>query len=326
VLNIFSPSNHAPFNIALEEYILKNFDEDCFLLYINEPCIIVGRFQNTIAEINYPWVQEHKIPVVRRLTGGGTVFHDLGNLNFSFILNSEDEDARGFAKYTAPVLKALNELGVPALLEGRNDLTIKGLKFSGNAKMVQGGKTIQHGTILFSSHVESLANALKVNPIKFNDKAVKSVRARVTNVIDHLSQPMSLSDFIPLVRNQVHSMYPDSKDYFLSPEDTIAIQALVDSKYACWDWNYGKSPQYNLANAIRGKGGTIELYLDVSNGIITNLRIFGDFFSGRDIRELERAFSGVAHSEECVRNTLIDMDFGSYLGDVALEELVQAMF
>lgn len=325
MLNIFSPSHQAPFNIALEEYILKNFDEDCFLLYINEPCIIVGRFQNTIAEINYPWVQEHMIPVVRRLTGGGTVFHDLGNLNFSFIMNGE-EDVGGFAKYTAPVLHVLNDLGVPARLEGRNDLTINGLKFSGNAKLVQSGKTLQHGTILFSSRVESLAQALKVNPLKFSDKAVKSVRARVTNVVDFLDQSMSLSDFIPLVRNKVHSMYPDSRDYFLSTKDKEAVLALVKSKYDCWDWNYGKSPQYNLANAIRSIGGTIELYLDVSHGIITSLRIFGDFFCGRDIQDLERVFSGIAHDADCIRQSFIDGEYKSFLGEVELEELVRAMF
>lgn len=325
MLSIFSPSHYAPFNIALEEYILKNFSEDCFLLYINEPCLIVGRFQNTIAEINYPWVQEHNIPVVRRLTGGGTVFHDLGNLNFSFIMNSED-DVGGFAKYTAPVISVLNDLGVPARLEGRNDLTIDGLKFSGNAKLVQSGKTLQHGTILFASHVESLANALKVNPLKFSDKAVKSVRARVTNVADHLPNPMKLEEFIPLVRMKIHSLYPDARDYFLSGEDKAAVEQLVKEKYACWDWNYGKSPQYNLANAIRSKSGTIELYLDVSNGIITSLRIFGDFFSPMEMKDLEQAFSGVAHDAECVRQTLLDADYQTYLGDVELDELVSAMF
>src|SRR5690554_2325750 len=248
MLSIFSPSTYAPFNIALEEYILHTFEEDCFLLYINDPCIIVGRFQNTLAEINYQWVQEHEIPVVRRLTGGGTVFHDLGNLNFSFLMNTEEELA-GFAKYTAPILDVLNDLGVPARLEGRNDLTINGLKFSGNAKLVQSGKTLQHGTILFSSHVESLTQALKANPLKFTDKAVKSVRARVTNVADHLPKPMKLADFIPLVRNKIHSLYPDARDYYLSIEDREAVQALVDSKYGTWEWNYGKSPQYNLANS-----------------------------------------------------------------------------
>jgi lipoate-protein ligase A len=325
MLSIFSPSTYAPFNIALEEHILHTYKEDCFLLYINDPCIIVGRFQNTLAEINYQWVQEHEIPVVRRLTGGGTVFHDLGNLNFSFLMNTEEEIA-GFAKYTAPILDVLNDLGVPARLEGRNDLTINGLKFSGNAKLVQHGKTLQHGTILFSSHVESLTHALKANPLKFTDKAVKSVRARVTNVADHLPKPMKLADFIPLVRNKIHSLYPEVRDYFLSIEDREAVQALVDSKYDTWEWNYGKSPQYNLANSLRSPGGTIELYLDVSNGIISSLRVFGDFFSNRDLKEFEASFSGVNHSKECVREALLNVDYRSYLGDVDLNDLTNAMF
>ncbi|MBW6514332.1 MAG: lipoate--protein ligase [Candidatus Syntrophosphaera sp.] len=325
MLFIASPSHFAPFNIASEEYILKNFSEDVFLLYRNAPSIIVGRHQNTLAEINCGYVQEHSIPVVRRLTGGGTVFHDLGNLNFSFIMNRGADEEKGFAKYTAPVLAALRELGVEARLEGRNDLTIKGMKFSGNARAVYRDKVQQHGTILFSSRIADLSAALKANPLKFNDKAVKSVSKRVTNVSDHLSHPIGLEEFILLIQAQVLKLYPDAREYAFSPEDEEAIRKLVESKYDTWEWNFGKSPQYNHVQAIRCAAGTIEFHTDVHQGLITGLRIYGDFFGNRDTAELERVLTGLPHRAETLLAVLKQQPLQEFFGEVIAEELLAGL-
>jgi len=217
-------------------------------------------------------------------------------------------------------------LGISAVLEGRNDLTINGLKFSGNAKTVAFGKTLQHGTILFSSKIGDLSSALKVKPFKFADKAVKSVRARVTNVSEHLPQPLTLQDFVALVRAKVHYLYPEIKDYFLSPADQAAIRELVTDKYETWEWNYGKSPRYNLHYELRSKAGIIEFFLQVNKGIILEARIFGDFFSSRDISELEQGLAGLVHKRKVIADTLQKLDFKSFFGEVELEEILGAMF
>ncbi|HRY84606.1 MAG TPA: lipoate--protein ligase, partial [Candidatus Cloacimonadota bacterium] len=273
MLSIFSASKHAPFNIATEEYLLRHTEHEVFLLYINRPSIIVGVHQNSIAEINLDYVKEHKIPVVRRLTGGGTVFHDLGNLNFCFIMKAAQDSPWNFERYTAPILEVLQELGVNAMLKGRNDLVIDDRKFSGNAKLVEKGKILQHGTILFDSHIGALSAALKVNPLKFNDKAVKSVRSRVTNVSEHLQQELSLQDFTSLVRAKVQSIYPEVRDYSFSDSETAQIQKLADEKYSGWEWNFGASPKYNLSRALRTPAGTLEAYLDVQEGKIESIRV-----------------------------------------------------
>lgn len=325
MLFIVSPNRHAPFNIASEEHILNTYSQDVFLLYINSPSIIVGKHQNTLSEINADYVKEHGIPVVRRLTGGGTVFHDLGNLNFSFIVRDDSQAANTFEKYTRPVLDVLNDLGVDAVLEGRNDLTIQGMKFSGNARACIRGKIIQHGTILFSSRITDLSLALKANPLKFQDKAVKSVRARVTNVSEHLPQPISMEEFIALIHTKVRELYPDASDYTFTSTDMDAINALVDGKYGTWEWNYGSSPAYSQHRAIRARGGTIEAFVDVKHGYLTGIKFYGDYFSALDTEELEAMLVDTKHTEADLLKALQKADLTGYFGDVEATEILSLL-
>lgn len=324
MLCLRSKTNNPVFNIATEEYLLKHKDEDCFYLYINNPSIIIGKHQNSLAEINIDYVNKNKIDVVRRLSGGGAVFHDPGNLNFSFIRTKEKNEPLDFRKYTQPILEVLNQLGVDAKFEGRNDLTIKGKKFSGNAKHVYQNKILQHGTLLFSSKLPDLSQALKINPLKYKDKAVKSVRSRVTNISEHLKAPLSLEAFEDHIINHVRTLYDDTEIYELTDADIQAINKLVDEKYSTWNWNFGSSPQYNFQKGIKTTGGHIEINLEVRKGEILNAKIFGDFFNTKDITELETLLIGMPHDSEKIKTQLQEIDLDSYLANVKLDEFMEA--
>jgi len=326
MLCIKSDTTNPAFNIATEEYLLKHKNEECFYLYINGPSIIVGKHQNTLAEINVEYVKSENIQVVRRLSGGGAVFHDPGNLNFTFIKKGEKDQLVDFRKYTRPILDILLELGVKAKFEGRNDLTIKGKKFSGNAEHVFQNKILHHGTLLFSSKLPDLSQALKVNPLKYKDKAVKSVRSRVTNISEHLPEPISLIDFENKIMNHVQSMYEDSTIYKLTEEDKKAIQKLVDEKYSTWDWNFGYSPEYNFQKGVKTEGGHIEINLDVNKGIIKSAKIFGDFFNTKDVAELEQILIGSPHEYDQIKERLKNVDISLYFAKVTHEEFLQGLF
>ena len=234
---------HDPsMNLALEEYILRHLpaENDYLLFYINEPSIIIGKNQNTLEEINEEYVRENGIHITRRLSGGGAVYHDHGNLNYSFITKDDGESFRNYRKFTEPVIQALRAMGVEAELSGRNDIQVGERKISGNAQFSTRGRMFTHGTLLFQSDLSHVASALKVNPEKFKSKSTKSVRSRVANISEFLQEPMSVEQFRSTLLSSLYQG-ADVQRYELTEADWQGVRALSEERYRSWDWNYGRS-------------------------------------------------------------------------------------
>lgn len=326
MLCIYHESTDPYFNIATDEYILKHLEEDCFMLWRNDNAIIVGQYQNTLAEINYDYVKENNIAVVRRISGGGAVYHDLGNLNFSFTQSGKDSNLSDFEKFTRPIVEVIKELGADARFEGKNDLMIDGKKFSGNAAHIHKNKILHHGTILFSSEMRNVSGALRIHPAKYTDKAVKSIPKRVTNVSEHLKTKISLEAFTQKLMDHVLATTSHARLYQFTEDDLKSIQKLRDEKYITHEWNFGKSPEYNFKKAIRTQGGVLEMNLDVKNGVIQQAKIFGDFFSEKGIAEIEEALLNLHHEENEMRKALAPFEIEKHFRNISLNELISAMF
>jgi lipoate---protein ligase len=326
MLYIQNDFTNSYFNQAVEEYFMKNTSEECFMLWRNEPCVFIGKNQNAIAEINIDFVKENNVRVNRRYSGGGAVFHDLGNINFTFLTNKVENEGIDFRKFTLPIINALRELGINAEFSGRNDITIEGKKFSGNAQYYWKDRVLHHGTLLFSGNLTNLSAALNPKPIKFEDKSVKSVASRVTNISEHLPAPMTVLEFRDFLQSHFMKINGIEKAYEMSGDEIKAIQKLVDEKYTTWEWIFGNSPKYSFDNTKRFAGGTVEINMEVDKGVIKAIRIYGDFFGERDVKELEEALTGVKHSEEEIRKTLANYDIGKYIANVTLEDILSGLF
>ncbi len=326
MLCVISPYTNPFFNLASEEYLLKSFQEDIFLLYRNRPSIVVGKHQNTLAEINLPFIQEQQILVARRISGGGTVFHDLGNLNFAFFTSGKEGELVDYPRATLPIIEALKEMGLKASLGKRNEIMLKGLKISGTASHVFKKRVLHHGTLLFSSEMRKLSAALKSDKDRFTDRAVKSVRSKVTNISDHLTERMDVEMFQESIMDHMLRTHKDARPYLLSQTEIGEIKALRDSKFSTWEWNFGYSPKYQFYRSIPFIEGRLELHMNVEKGVIRELKILGDFNSRKDLVFLEEMLVGTIHDPETLRNKLSGINVADYISGLGNEELLMGMF
>lgn len=317
-------------NLAIEEYILENFGEkDTYLLfYVNKPSIIIGRNQNTVEEINTEYVDKNGIKVVRRLSGGGAVYHDEQNLNFSFITKDDGNSFQNFAKFTEPMVQALNKLGVPAEMQGRNDLAVNGRKISGNAMFSTKGRMFSHGTLMLDSEIENVVSALKVRKEKIESKGIKSIRSRVANISEFLEEKITMDEFKEIILRHVFDV-EDVKDvpsYELTEEDWEKIHKISEERYQKWEWNYGKSPAFNIQESHKFPAGLVDVRLDVKKGIIENCKIYGDFFGIGEIKVIEDQLKGVRHNREAIEEALKDVDVPHYLGKITKEDFINLIY
>ncbi|GHV13339.1 lipoate--protein ligase [Clostridia bacterium] len=319
------------FNLAAEEYTLETFPGDVFMLWRNSRSVILGKNQNAYSEINLDFARESGIKIVRRLTGGGCVFHDPGNVNFTYITDHDKSKVLNFEYFTLPVISALKSLGVEARLEGRNDLLIGNEKFSGNAQCVyktKSGQTriMHHGTILYSADMSSLAEVLKPDEDKIISKSVKSVRSRVTNVADHLPEDrrMPVVEFFGYLEKFIAGG-SDCVRHTLTEEDNDNIEALAVSKYRTSEFLYGSNIAYEFRKKKRFSFGGIEVCFFVREGKLTDVKIHGDFFGERDISELERKFEGAYHNAEAIIAVAESVGTNDYISGSKPEDIAELL-
>lgn len=326
MIYVINNSNNPFFNHAAEEYLMKNFDEEIFMLWINVPSILIGKNQNTLSEINLDYINKNNIFVVRRLSGGGAVYNDLDNINFTFIAHrssSYTKTENKFEKFALPIINALKSLGINAKFTGRNDITIDDKKISGNAQYLLKNKILHHGTLLYNCDIAKLSSALKNKNIKFVDKSIKSISSRVTNIAPYMKNKMTTQEFKNYLKTYIIKTYNIEKIYKFNNKDIEKINKISKKKFETWEWNYGKSPNYKYKNLVKYPSGIIEYHLNVKNGIITNISIYGDFFGEKNIKELELKLIGAKHNVKDLKYILNNIDLHKYIQGLSTNNFIK---
>lgn len=321
MIYINSHSTDANFNFALEKYCLYELDiaDEYFLFWRTTPTLMIGKFQNALQEINRDYVRENEVNVVRRITGGGTIYTDMNGWQFSFITKKPQGKNIDFAHFTAPVLKALEAMGVHANLSGRNDLLIDGRKFSGNAQFKAKDVNLHHGSILFDTNIENMVRALTVADDKLVAKGIKSVRSRVTNVAEHLTETMTSEDFRD---RMLATLTKDMGTYELNDKDMARIQAIKAAQFDTWAWNYGNAPKFNITKEHRYAGGKLSVCSYVHKGCIQAIEFYGDFFEQKDLTTLKQGLIGCKYELGAVTKALEALEADTYIYKINAQDIL----
>lgn len=320
-------SNDPRYNTAFEYYAFHEIanKDDVFILWINKPCIVVGKNQNTVEEVNQKYCNDNDILVVRRISGGGAVYHDLNNLNYTIISNEDKAGSFDFKSMSQPVIDTLKELGVNAEFTGRNDLVIGDQKFCGNAQFIRKNRVMHHGCILFDVDLKILEKALTVSKDKIESKGKKSVRSRVTNIKPHLKdQSLTTVDFKNLLKNYMNKHY-NMKEYTLSEEENKKVLDIKKEKNDSWDWVYGKNPEFTIKRSRRFNSGKVEANIQVIDNIIKEIKFYGDFFGVKDVDELVEVLINLKYDRKIIYSALEKIDINSYFLGLKLDDIVEVI-
>jgi len=311
-------STSAAHYFAIEEYIMRTptFKDEYFMFWRTNPTLMIGRFQNTLEEINSEFATKNNLEIVRRNSGGGTIYTDLEGWQFSFITH---KDGRGFEDFTKPVIDALRELGIETTLSGRNDLLANGKKFSGNARYIYKNRLLHHGSMLYNTSIDNMVKALQVGEEKLISKSIKSVRERVTNLKPLMPNIIDSEDFGKSLTEIVGKGMPQIS---LTEKDIIEIEKIEKEKFNTWDWNYGKSPAFKYSNGKRFKGGFFRIDINVDKGLITECRINGDFFANGNIDTLCKALKNTPYKKDDIRKVLEQNNADNLIHDIEQHEIL----
>ncbi len=303
MLSILSESRDIYFNLALEEYLLRQKSVDIFMLWQSDPSVVVGKHQNTFAEINHTYIRKHNIPVARRLSGGGTVYHDRGNLNFTFIHNGEAGKLLNFKRFVTPVIEYLKTMKLEAVIGTKNDLLIDGIKISGNAEHIFKQRVLHHGTLLFNADLIALGEVLRVVPGRYIDKAVQSNRSKVGNIFSFLDHSVTMYDFAMGLFHFLQEYYQAESQYLLREQETEIVRQLRNDKYITPQWIYNYSPSFEINREIGISGQLLKLNLRIEKGIITHAALQSDSMSS-NWKELEKRLINIPYEFIHIKDVL----------------------